>query len=120
MKPDDAMFSAGGAHRLPVQGVRAGQAYATEDWVAEEVPVAMEYNGISHAVMLATPLDLADFALGFALSEGIIARPAECYGVEMHHGDAGVTLQVEISAAAFAGLKQRRRTMAGRTGCGLC
>lgn len=120
MKPDDAFLLPGGAARLPVQGVRAGRRFAADDWVADEVPVALEYNGISHAVMLATPLDLADFALGFSLAEGILAAPHELYGVDEVAGDAGITLQLEIASAAFARLKLRRRTLAGRTGCGLC
>ena len=52
-----------GARLLPVHGVRGGEAYAVQDWVADEVPVALEFNGISHAVMLATPLDLEDLSL---------------------------------------------------------
>jgi FdhD protein len=87
--------------------------------VAREVPIAFEYNGISHAVMLATPADLADFALGFTLSEGIATR-AEFYGVEAHAANNGITLAIDIAAAAFMRLKSRRRTLAGRTGCGIC
>jgi FdhD protein len=87
--------------------------------IASEVPVAFEYNGISHAVMLATPADLHDFAVGFSLSEGI-ARPSQCYGVEVRESAAGITLAIEIASAAFALLKQHRRTLAGRTGCGIC
>jgi FdhD protein len=93
---------------------------AIDDLVADEVPVALVYNGISQAVMMATPADLEDFALGFSLSEGIIARPAECYGIEAEHGEDGIVLQIEIAGAAFMGLKERRRSLAGRTGCGLC
>lgn len=92
----------------------------TEDELAEEVPVALEYNGVSHAVMLATPGDLEEFALGFSLSEGIVASPAECYGVEIETAAAGITAHIEIAAGAFMRLKERRRSLAGRTGCGLC
>ena len=109
-----------GATSLPVRGVRAGQSYAVQDWVAEEVPVALEYNGISHAVMLATPLDLEEFALGFSLSEGILDSPQELYEVEEERGDLGVTLHLRVASRAFARLKERRRSMTGRTGCGLC
>lgn len=92
------------------------------DQVAEEVPIALTYNGISHAVMLATPLDLEDFALGFSLSEGIIADVSEIYDVEcISNADVhGIEVQMRISAARFATLKERRRSMAGNTGCGLC
>jgi FdhD protein len=92
----------------------------TEDMVIDEVPVALAYNGISHAVMMATPGDLEEFALGFSLSEGIIAQPGQCYGIEVEHGRDGITVNLEIASSAFMGLKERRRTLAGRTGCGLC
>ena len=88
--------------------------------LAVEQPVALEYNGIAHAVMLATPRDLEDFALGFTLSEGIVAQVSDVYDVEHLPGSAGHTLRVQIAAGAFAGLKQRRRSLAGRTGCGIC
>ena len=90
------------------------------DAVAEEVPVAFEYNGISHTVMLATPADLEDFALGFSLSEGIVAKRSEVFGIEVEEAEAGITLHLEIAGGAFAKLKERRRSLAGRTGCGLC
>jgi FdhD protein len=109
-----------GAHSVQVRGVRGGVAFEVQDWVAEEVPVALEYNGISHAVMLATPLDLEDFALGFSLSEGILANPRELYSVEEERSSLGVTLHLEVASSAFAKLKEHRRSMTGRTGCGLC
>ena len=109
-----------GCSEVATSGLRAGKQFSGIDRVAEEVPVAMEFNGISHAVMLATPCDLEDFALGFALSEGIVATAAELYGVEVVESEEGVTLRQEISGASFARLKQYRRNLAGRTGCGLC
>jgi formate dehydrogenase assembly factor FdhD len=90
------------------------------DELAEEVPIAFEYNGISHAVMLATPADLDDFAVGFSLSEGIVARRDDIFSIEIEEAAAGITLKIEIAAGDFMRLKQRRRSLAGRTGCGLC
>jgi FdhD protein len=87
--------------------------------LALEVPIAFEYNGISHAVMLATPADLHDFAVGFSTSEDI-ALPDEIFGVDIRDAEAGVTLAIEIATGAFAQLKSRRRTLVGRTGCGVC
>lgn len=108
--------------RLPVIRLREGAAEGgrAEDAVAEETPVALEYNGISHATMLATPADLEDFALGFSLSEGIIDRPGDVRGIDVAPQCGGVVVQVEISSACEMRLKARRRAMAGRTGCGLC
>lgn len=90
------------------------------DDLAEETPVAFEYNGISHAVMLATPADLEDLAVGFSLSEGIVARRQDIFDIVCSESDAGITLQIEIASEDFARLKERRRSLAGRTGCGLC
>lgn len=91
-----------------------------EDRVAEEVPIAMVYNGISHAVMLASPKHLEDFALGFSLAEGIINSPGDLYGLEIVPQPQGIALEMEIASECMLSLKQRRRSMAGRTGCGLC
>ncbi|MET3497277.1 formate dehydrogenase accessory sulfurtransferase FdhD [Variovorax boronicumulans] len=104
-----------GALLLPVHGVRDGQAYAVQDWVAEEVPVSLEFNGVSHAVMLATPLDLEDLALGFALGEGILDAAHELYSVQTVPSGRGITVRMEVASAAFARLEHRRRTLSGRT-----
>lgn len=90
------------------------------DDVAEETPVAFEYNGISHAVMLASPADLEDFAVGFSLSEGIVGRRQDIFDIAWRESAAGIILQLEIASADFVRLKARRRSLAGRTGCGLC
>lgn len=91
------------------------------DCVAEEVPVALEYNGISHVVMMASPGDLEDFALGFSLSEGLLASADELYDCEIERvDDHGVVIRLEIASQRFAALRARRRTLAGRSGCGLC
>ncbi|HPT48695.1 MAG TPA: formate dehydrogenase accessory sulfurtransferase FdhD [Accumulibacter sp.] len=98
---------------------RPGEAPRLEA-VAEETPVALEYNGVAHAVMLATPADLEDFALGFSLSEGIVARRGEVFAIEAVESTRGIALRIDIAGEAFARFKARRRGMAGRTGCGLC
>ncbi len=93
---------------------------AKEDWLADEVPVALVYNGISHVVMMATPKDLEAFALGFSLSEGIIDSPADIYGMDIQPSCGGIEVQIELSSRRFMGLKAQRRSLAGRTGCGVC
>lgn len=98
-----------------------GRQYApSTDCVAEEVPVALVYNGISHAVMLATPNDLEAFGVGFSLTEGIIHQVSEMRAVEVAAACGGIEVQMEIPPQRFALLKEKRRSLAGRTGCGLC
>lgn len=100
-----------------------GAEAAVTDRIAEEVPVALVFNGISHAVMMATPCDLEAFAAGFALSEGIIASATQIYDVEVQTGGdalAGVSVHMTIAQEAFQGMKQKRRSLAGRSGCGVC
>lgn len=91
-----------------------------EDNLISEVPVALVYNGISHTVMMTTPSDLDDFALGFSLAEGILNSPQELYGLDVIEQENGVEIQLEISTRQFVALKDKRRSMAGRTGCGIC
>lgn len=90
------------------------------DCLAEEVPIALVYNGVSHAVMLATPQDLEDFALGFSLTEGILQDKSDLYDIEIFAQTNGIELQLNVATERFEKLKERRRSMVGRTGCGLC
>jgi FdhD protein len=143
---------------MPTQTDDNDQPLPAADWVADqvaaEVPVALVFNGISHAVMMCTPQDLPELALGFALSEGIIDRRADCRDVEVatvpartsrSANDEGgmdrlsfdvkresdytqvefldmpaIEVRLEIASGAFMRLKERRRSLAGRTGCGVC
>lgn len=105
---------------LDVRGVRGGAATAGQDCVAEEVPVALEFNGVAHAVMMATPADLDDFAYGFSMTEGIVDTASQIYDCEWSPSALGYTLQLTIAASCFARLKEKRRNLTGRTGCGLC
>lgn len=99
---------------------RDGDVQPVRDAVAEEVPVALLYNGRPHLVMMATPNDLEDFALGFSLTEGIIAEPSQCLDVARTDGLAGIELRIAIPPAYADRLLGRERALAGRTGCGLC
>ena len=91
-----------------------------DDLVAEEIPVALVYNGISHAVMMVTPADLEDFAIGFSLTETIIQSPDELYDIEVDFTPNGAAVEMQIAAERLVTLRALRRSMAGRTGCGLC
>ena len=90
------------------------------DRVAEEVPVALSYNGQPYAVMLASPTDLEDFALGFSLTENIITAPGELHGIEVREELSGVQVALQIPPERAARLAPNTRTLAGNSGCGLC
>ena len=107
-----------GAHEVSV--CRLNDPLPSVDWVAEEVPVALVYNGISHAVMMASPSMLEEFALGFSLAEGIIPDASHLYACDVHEACRGIEVEMTISAECFWKLKDRRRSMTGRTGCGIC
>jgi len=107
---------------VPVRALRV-QAQARschDDAVVVEAPVALLYNGLSFAVMMATPCDLEDFALGFALSEGVVEATNEFRLVDVVRSDAGISLHAAIPQARYDALAQRRRGLEGRSGCGLC
>lgn len=87
--------------------------------LAEEVAVALSFNGTTQAVMMATPTDLEDFGVGFALTEGI-AAPGEILSVDVETLERGKDVQVWLVPEAEARLATRRRVMAGPVGCGLC
>jgi len=82
--------------------------------------VALVYHDVPHVVMLATPADLEDYAVGFTLSEGLVARPEEIRGVEVVQGEHSADVRITVAWERFTQLLQRRRNLAGRTGCGLC
>jgi FdhD protein len=104
----------------PVSRLRQGTLDATTDSVAVELPVALVFNGISHAVMMATPLDLEEFAIGFSLTEGIVDRPSDVFEVDVISHASSIEIQLTIAQVAFQQLKGKRRALAGRTGCGVC
>ena len=91
-----------------------------DDQVIEEVPIAIAYNGITQAVMMATPCDLEDFAIGFSLSEAIVDNIEQIYDVQLTQHSNGYEIDLQISNAGFQALKAHRRSMTGNSGCGLC
>ena len=118
--PEDQPRTTPTSSRVAALAVRAGVVSAVDECVAEEVAVALEVNGIAHAVMLATPADLEDFALGFLLSEGLIDARQDLLDVEAVPVELGIALRAEVVQRCLHRLKERRRSLAGRTGCGLC
>ena len=116
----DTPVKSEGARLAAVVRWRDGQRTVIDDWLTEEVPIALEFNGVSHAVMLATPADLEDFALGFGLSEGILDGASDLYGCDVTQSAEGITVHMDVSSRTFSRLKARRRTLTGRTGCGVC
>jgi len=106
--------------QMSVESWRGSDHASLDDAVAEEAPVALVYNGEPHVVMLATPLDLDDFALGFSLTEGIVSRPEEIEAIRVFTRSEGIEVRVRIPASRCETLPDKGRNMTGRTGCGLC
>ena len=106
---------------------RSGESRDATDDVGQEWPVALVYNGISHAVMMCTPRDLEAFAVGFSLTEGIVERGSDIQDIEVFFRSAEsdgelphAEVHLQVVQQAFVALKDKRRAMAGRTGCGVC
>lgn len=106
--------------RRAIDRWRHGKPVHEDDFVAEEVPVAMVYNGASFAVMMATPHDLDDFALGFSLSEGLINDATQLLEVESHALLEGIELTMRVTDDAPGARIEQQRLMPGRSGCGIC
>ncbi|MDL2406329.1 formate dehydrogenase accessory sulfurtransferase FdhD [Rhizobium calliandrae] len=99
---------------------RNGIVHSGSRIVPEEVPIAFSYGGTSHAVMMGTPADIEDFAVGFSLSEGIITNIDQIAAIEPVEGEQGIDVQIALIDDAAGALRVRRRHMAGPVGCGLC
>lgn len=99
---------------------RTGGTSTADRMVPEETPIALSYAGTTHAVMMASPADFEDFALGFSLTEGIISSPGEIDSIEVEDLCAGIDIQIRLKDTANTRFQARRRRLAGPVGCGLC
>ncbi len=86
----------------------------------QETAIAITYNRVTHAVMMATPGDLQDFAVGFSLAEQIVTQPGQIEEFAVVQAPQGLELRLWIAAQLMEGLERRRRVLAGATGCGMC
>lgn len=117
---DAASLLAGHSRHAVLRSGGHTAGYTELDELAQEIPVALEYNGIAHATLLATPADLEDLAVGFSFTEGIIRKASDLYDLDIAETPKGIIIQATIASVCLSLLKARRRNLAGRTGCGLC
>jgi FdhD protein len=123
LDPDHPLFGLGYARPVAQREfVRVGDGGTSvrSATVAEETPLALVYNGWPHVVMMCTPEDLEDFALGFTLTEEIVDRPGDVKSIRAVRHSQGIEVEIAIPAPASEALRKRGRTLVGRTGCGLC
>ncbi len=123
LDPQHPLFGLGYAHpveRRTFARVRESDRTTEEAPVAEEVPVALAYNGKPHVVMMCTPADIEDFARGFSLTEEIVANATEIGAIKVVKYSQGIEVAIAIPDARAARLADRGRALVGRTGCGLC
>lgn len=106
--------------RRTVERVHLGRSARDEDWIASEIPVALFYNGHAHVVMMATPADLEDFALGFSLSEAIVGSADEVDSISVQPRLEGFQIELGIPGARAEAVLLRQRNLSGRSSCGLC
>jgi FdhD protein len=99
---------------------QGGASVATSRTVPEEVPIAFTFGGTTHAVMMATPADIEDFAVGFSLSERIISSKSDIISMDIFDVGDGIDVQMMLRDELQAGFAAKRRAMAGPVGCGLC
>jgi FdhD protein len=119
-QPPEENESHAGFVRRPIRRVRSGKVTELTDAIAEEVPIALLYNDRPHVVMMATPRDLDDFALGFSLSEAIIGAADELSSIGTQTLLEGIEVRLRIPDARAQALEKRHRNLTGRTSCGLC
>ena len=114
------MIESNGSQDQVIQVWSTDKSYEDQDQIAREVAIAIVYNGISHAVMMASPRDLEAFAIGFSLTEQIVKSIDEIQNLEIDEQSLGFEINLQISNRSFTNLKERRRNLMGRTGCGIC
>jgi FdhD protein len=117
--PADSAMPAGAVRRA-VERRRDGRVECDDDWIAAEIPVALLYNGQPHVVMMATPANLADSALGFSLSEAVIETAAELEGLEIRTLLEGIEISLRVPQRRADAIALRQRNLTGRSSCGLC
>ena len=105
---------------IPVGSWRNGAMSAADRNLPEEMPVAILYDGATYAVMMATPCDLADFGIGFSLTEGVVADPGHIIDLEVAAHELGMQVRMWLSDGSSEALEGRSRRLAGPAGCGLC
>ena len=105
---------------VPAVRVDESSACAVVEQIAEEAPIALVYNGVPHVVVMASPANLEDLALGFSLSEAVIGSAAELGGIEIVPEQTGYSIYLSVPPERVAVIEQRRRNMTARTGCGVC
>ncbi|WGF88811.1 formate dehydrogenase accessory sulfurtransferase FdhD [Marinivivus vitaminiproducens] len=111
-----------GALAAPVAVITTGDGsvHATSRNVAIETPVNVVYANVPFAVMMATPADLEDFAYGFSLTEGVIARPDDVRDLRVERQDGAIRLHLDLTPERLRNHLARRRALSGRTSCGVC
>lgn len=112
--------TAGWHTRAVLRCATDGAVTPADEAVAVEAPIALVFNGVSHVVMMATPLHLSELGLGFALSEGLLDDAAQCYGIDVVDTDLGWEVRMDVATRCFTRLQERKRQLSGRTGCGVC
>lgn len=108
MRGRSTRFTSSGAHDV-----------VEREWVPE-VPVALEFNGLSYAVMMATPHELEDFALGFAIAEGLATSASDLTGIGIAETEQGWIVRTQLSGLGVEQLSERVRTRVAESSCGLC
>jgi len=106
--------------RVPARQWKDGAFEARTEQVVEETPVVIVYNNIPHVVMMATPRDLEDFAVGFSVTEELIRSPADLEAIQIVKYSQGIELQTTVAQECEAVIASRTRRLTGRTGCGIC
>ncbi len=117
---EDQLFATPPIRNVHREIWRDGLHCSAERFLPEETPVAVVYDGGTYAVMMATPQDLEDFAIGFSLTEGVVRCTADIKSIDLVRSRDGVELRMWLAGGNSQRLRDRRRRIAGPTGCGLC